>query len=46
MALHEKLDKLRTDEVEKLLIQQKEQIELLTELLTTFRASRQSVGDA
>ena len=46
MALHEKLDQLRTDEVEKLLIQQKEQIELLTELLTTFRASRQSVGDA
>jgi len=40
MALHEKLDQLRTDEVERLLVQQKEQIALLTELLTNFRTSR------
>ena len=40
MALHEKLDQLRTDQVEKLLVKQQEQIALLTELLTTFRTTR------
>ncbi|HUH90096.1 MAG TPA: DUF1003 domain-containing protein [Lysobacter sp.] len=36
-ALHEKLDQLRSEQIERLLIQQQEQIELLTRLLARSR---------
>ena len=40
MALHEKFDQLRTDQVALLLAKQQEQIALLTELLTASRIHR------
>lgn len=39
MALHEKLDQLRTQQVEQLLAKQQEQITLLTELLRASRSA-------
>ena len=40
MALHEKFDQLRTDQIGLLLVKQQEQIALLTELLTASRIPR------
>lgn len=42
MALHEKMDQLRTEQVEQLLAKQQEQITLLSELLQSSRSSRGS----
>lgn len=46
MALHDKLDQLRTEKIEVLLAEQQQQIGILTQLLETLRRDGQAAGPA